>query len=54
MNGLKAEVGSSCNGGLSYKKLYHASVERGSILQKQLSELLSKHSKIAELKVGSY
>jgi hypothetical protein len=55
MNGdVPAEVedGRGC---LSYKKLYHAAVERGYELQKQLercSGLLSKHHKIAELKVG--
>lgn len=47
----EADSGSGC---LSYKKLYHAAVERGCSLQEQLekfSELLSKHHKIAELKV---
>ena len=39
---------------LSYKQLYHASVERYANLQEQLerhSGLLSKHKKITELKV---
>lgn len=50
------EVEDSVSECLSYKKLYHASVERSWNLQEQLekySELLSKHQKIAELKVSS-
>lgn len=44
-------TGSKC---LSYKKLYHAALERGFTLQEQLekcSSLLTKHHKITELKV---
>lgn len=40
-----------------YKELYHASVERCGNLQLQLdkcSQLLSKHKKIAELKVSQH
>lgn len=48
---LEGSVGDSC---LSYKELYHASVERSWNLQEQLkkySGLLSKHQRITELKV---
>lgn len=47
----EGSVGDSC---LSYKELYHASVERSWNLQEQLkkySGLLSKHRRITELKV---
>lgn len=52
----EVEGGAGDDGCLSYKKLYHASVERNWNLQEQLekySGLLSKHQRMAELKVTS-
>ena len=49
------ELDHAGGGCLSYKRLYHAAVERGLNLQEQLercSSLLSKHHKITELKVS--
>lgn len=54
----EVEVGENGDCGcLSYKELYHASVERSWNLQEQLkkySGLLSKHQRITELKVASW